>query len=164
MTRYSLREKQAWPEGMQVCFECDQMLPYEMFGRDKTKWNGLSNRCKPCRKVYSKYHYDKWFKNNAEARLFSAARSRAARDGIPFTISVSDVIIPDTCPVLGIPLYREGGKNMHNTPSLDRFIPELGYVPGNVHVISWRANWLKNNATVEELEALVEWMRDTCSI
>ena len=45
------------------------------------------------------------------------------------------------------------------SPTLDKTIPALGYVPGNIAVISWRANRLKNNGTLEELEALVEWMR-----
>lgn len=159
--------KESWPDGMQVCYACNKMLPYSNFGSDKTKWNRLSVRCRPCRKEYSKYHYDKWFRNNAEARLFSAARTRAKKLSIPFTITVNDIVIPDKCPALGIPLYREGGKNKHNTPSLDRFIPEEGYTSKNIHVISWRANWIKQNATLDEVEKLAAWMRsvnDTCTI
>jgi hypothetical protein len=42
-----------------------------------------------------------------------------------------------------------------NSPSLDRIDNTKGYVPGNVWVISWRANDLKRNATLEELKLLV---------
>lgn len=159
MTIYTREDKASWPDGMKICYGCRKMLPYEMFGSDKNKWLGLADRCKPCRKEYSRYHYNKWFRNNAEARLFSAARGRAKRQGIPFTITIEDIIIPDKCPVLGIPLYRENGKFKYNTPSIDRFVPSMGYVPGNICVISWRANWLKNDGTVEELELVAQWMR-----
>ena len=57
--------------------------------------------------------------------------------------------IPDVCPVLGIPLDQDPkgkGERSDNSPSLDKFIPSLGYVKGNIHIISWRANHLKNDA------------------
>jgi hypothetical protein len=43
--------------------------------------------------------------------------------------------------------------------SLDRIVPELGYVKGNIAVISNRANSLKSNATLEELERLCAWLK-----
>lgn len=58
---------------------------------------------------------------------------------------ISDIIIPETCPMLGIKLEfgfdKQGGN--FNSPSLDRIIPELGYTKGNVMVISKRANMIK---------------------
>lgn len=47
----------------------------------------------------------------------------------------------------------------HSSPSIDRIIPELGYVRGNIAVISMRANKLKSDATSEELERISAWMR-----
>lgn len=40
---------------------------------------------------------------------------------------------------------------MDHTPTLDRIIPKLGYVPGNVIIVSARANRIRNDATVDEL-------------
>lgn len=161
MTRYTLEQKRSWPPDQQVCYGCHKMLPYFEFGKDVNQWNGLSKRCKPCRKVYSKYHYSKWHKNNPEMRMFLTARSRAHKKKIPFTITVEDIVIPEYCPVLGIKLERNGGKNNPATPSLDKFIPAKGYVPENIHVISWRANWIKQDSTVDEIERLALWMRKT---
>lgn len=62
------------------------------------------------------------------------------------------------CPALGIPLAKGNKHRRDNSPSFDCFIPSLGYVPGNVYVISWRANRLKNNATTAEIQALAAWM------
>lgn len=36
---------------------------------------------------------------------------------------------------------------------------EKGYVPGNVVVMSYRANRLKNDGTAEEHEIIAAWMR-----
>lgn len=78
------------------------------------------------------------------------ARLRASRNGRAFAIDLSDISIPDVCPVLGTAMLQ---------PSLDRIDSSRGYVPGNVRVISLRANTLKNNATVEELELVIADLR-----
>ncbi len=87
------------------------------------------------------------------------ANKRAAEKGLPFGVKVSDVEWPEVCPVLGLRLDygRWGGGTMSNRPSLDRIDPAKGYVPGNVHVISFRANTLKSNATPAELRAVAEY-------
>lgn len=38
-----------------------------------------------------------------------------------------------------------------SSPSLDRIDNRMGYVPGNVWVISWKANRMKSDASMEEL-------------
>lgn len=64
-------------------------------------------------------------------------------------------MIPETCPVLGIPLTI-GGKRSPSSPSLDRIDPALGYVPGNIRVISDRANRLKGARSLHALLRLAE--------
>lgn len=88
--------------------------------------------------------------------LYWLAKQRADRDGRPFSITMDDIVIPAVCPVLGIPIIPGVGKVTQNSPSLDRIKPERGYVPGNVRVISFRANSLKQDATVEELEKVLD--------
>jgi hypothetical protein len=86
------------------------------------------------------------------------AKGRAKRAGVPFSLTPEDVVIPDLCPVLGIPIKQGKGGHSANSPTLDKIIPALGYVPGNVAVISHRANALKNNASIHELRALVRYI------
>ena len=107
------------------------------------------------------YNY-RWRKNNPEKYIFQTAKSRAKKKGVEFNISLEDIVIPSSCPVLGIPLFIEEGfygkgKNPNN-PSLDRIDPNKGYIKGNVQVISWRANDLKKNGTLEEFKKLVEFL------
>jgi hypothetical protein len=52
---------------------------------------------------------------------------------------------------LGIPLRLGRGRRTDHSPSLDRIMPELGYVPENIVVVSNEASAMKNNFTVTEL-------------
>lgn len=88
-------------------------------------------------------------------------RHRARSRGIEFTITETHIQPPLVCPVLGIPL-RFGGGVGNDSPSVDRFNNSRGYVPDNVRVISWRANNLKRDATIEELEKILAYMRGEC--
>lgn len=97
-------------------------------------------------------------KKYPELYLWDSAKRRAEKLGIPFEIEVTDISIPKRCPVLGMKI-RVCHPDQEKSASLDRIIPSLGYVPGNVVVISMKANRLKNNATFEELTALVKWLK-----
>lgn len=102
---------------------------------------------------------------NTMPHQFRQRRNQAIKKGIPFTIELSDIEQPEFCPVLGIKLnYSWGGLSGHlkdpSKATLDKLIPELGYVPGNVFVISWRANKLKSDMTVMELEKILKYMKE----
>lgn len=100
----------------------------------------------------------KWEKQNPDKILFKSARDRAAKYGHEFTIELADIVIPEYCPLLGIKLEpREGGQGpKDSSPSLDRIDNNLGYVKGNVWVISWLANKMKATATHEQLLTFAE--------
>lgn len=92
--------------------------------------------------------------------LVQQAKSRAKKKGVPFDLKVSDLEIPDVCPILGISLVKNDKVVGKNSYSIDRIIPELGYVKGNVAVISHKANTIKNNASIEELEKVLNWLKE----
>jgi len=83
---------------------------------------------------------------------------RAKRKGVPFDITLEDLEFPDVCPVLGIPLIARAGKFHDNSPSIDRIVPEKGYVKGNVQIMSYRANRIKCHASLDELRRIVAFM------
>jgi len=101
-----------------------------------------------------------WAETPAALRLFTTAKSRAKKNSIAFDIEVSDIVIPERCPLLGIVLQHGTRRWSALSPSLDRIDPTKGYVKGNVWVISHRANRLKMDATLEELETLVANLRE----
>ena len=93
-----------------------------------------------------------------ERYLYESARCRSIKKKIEFSIDVEDIVIPDVCPILGIKLFASDGKATDNSPSLDRIDNAKGYVKGNVHVISNKANRLKGDAILDDIERLYTWM------
>ena len=111
-----------------------------------------------------KISYEKWRRKRPETVLLNAAKHRAMTRGLPFSIIAADVPVPALCPILGIPLWvsvNEGQGGKPNSPSIDRIRPELGYVPGNVRVISHLANMMKSCATPDQLITFAEWVLAT---
>ena len=93
---------------------------------------------------------------------FQNARGRAKKRGLPYDHNPSGLDLPDLCPVLGILLkYGERRKlPAPDSPSLDRIIPKLGYTCSNLRVISWRANVLKRDASIEEIRRVLAYMEE----
>lgn len=91
--------------------------------------------------------------------MLKSSRIRARAKGLPFTISLDDIPSPLVCPALGIKIdWDSRNSSGPASPSLDRLRPERGYVPGNVRVISHRANSIKNDATPTELARISVWL------
>ena len=92
-------------------------------------------------------------KNRPEYFLWKSAKKRARDKGLDFDIDPSDIVIPNFCPYLGIEITHEvgSGTRRSGSPSLDRIDSSKGYVKGNIIVCSWRANFLKSDATLTEL-------------
>ncbi len=88
---------------------------------------------------------------NIARYLFNSAKARAKKKGLAFTITKDDVVVPERCPYLDIEIQVCDGVHCDTSPSLDQIIAGGGYVPGNVEVISYRANAMKRDATPEEL-------------
>ncbi len=96
-------------------------------------------------------------KRTLARRLWESARRRAEEQGLPFDIEPSDIVVPHFCPVLGFPLAAGVGQIHDGSPTVDRIVPERGYVKGNIVVVSFRANRLKNNASVDELRRIASF-------
>lgn len=95
--------------------------------------------------------------------LLWSAKSSARKRGMECSITVADIQVPEFCPILGIKLEFTPGTRTDATPSIDRIDSTLGYVPRNVHVVSWRANKIKQDATLDELRSWVRFLESKCS-
>lgn len=92
-------------------------------------------------------------------RMLISARKRAKDSHIPYALHPQDITIPKVCPIFGLELKRNKDNFGECSPSLDRMNSKLGYVPGNVAVISWKANRIKNDGTATEHEKIATWMK-----
>ena len=120
--------------------------------------------CIQCSKeVYAVTDRENYRTDNTLQRQFNTRKQSALRNGILFSIKFEDIEQPEYCPVLGIKLnYGWSGEGLRDDAkaTIDKLVPELGYVPGNVFVISWRANKLKNDMTIIELENILRYMKE----
>jgi hypothetical protein len=121
------------------------------------------------RAIYRRKNPRAWKSNRMgvpfKTYLCAKARLRGRKRGFEATITPPDVTWPSHCPVLGIELdypKLSGMRKSHavrpNWPSLDRWDNTKGYVPGNVFVISYRANTLKNSATYNEILKVAKYL------
>jgi hypothetical protein len=130
------------------CNLCHQMKDREFFEIGR-------HECMVCR---ASKHMLRRHQRPLEQLLYKSAKARAKREGIPFSITIEDIKVPAICPILEIPIIRGTGRQTHNSPSLDKIDPSLGYVPGNVAVISFRANALKDNMSAKIAERIMNYI------
>ena len=152
--------------GSLKCSCCKQDLSADCFYEIKGAKRGRKDLLGIKRHSYCKNCQNQRYVDlDPRKKMLYAARARANKLGVEFTITVDDIEIPTHCPVLGIPLESRVGQGRSNTyqipnsPSLDRIVNDKGYVPGNIAVISFRANLLKRDATADELQAIVDYIR-----
>lgn len=115
--------------------------------------------------IKNKDHFLRWSKDDRTSNpikyLLKNTKKRAVEKNLPIDITEEDIIIPNVCPVLGIPIIIGNSlKNRDNSPSIDRVIPNLGYVKNNVRVISFRANSLKKDGSIEEFEKIIQYIKN----
>lgn len=144
-----------------ICLACEQLLSVECFYAHTGNRNGYTSVCRPCSRVKQAKHYRNR-ESGWKTHLIGAARQRAKAKDLPFDLTVDDFEIPEFCPILGLKLEVSDGRGAGaNSATLDRMDPPLGYVPGNVWVISARANMMKSDANADELRRFAAWIDKT---
>lgn len=93
-----------------------------------------------------------------EQKLLNSTKSNASMKGIENTLTLSDIVIPEYCPVFGWKITADNNKK--TGASVDRLEPSKGYVKGNIRVICMEANRLKNNGTIDQFEKILIYMRN----
>ncbi len=106
--------------------------------------------CAGCNSAYMRGYLRKRNKDDPNWAVWHRAKKRARRLGISFDLPLSEVVVPERCPVTGT-LLAVGQRRSSNSPSLDRIDPRQGYVIGNCRVISDHANRIKGNLDIGSL-------------
>ncbi len=153
------------PDAFRVCPVCEENLTIWKFSLlDKTDASkGHRDVCKTCSKnARQRERNNRSWKDDAVGVLLSNSRQRAKNAGMEHTLTREDIVIPDTCPVFGIALKREGRDSWCAAPSIDRIDNTKGYVKSNIIVVSRRANILKKDATIQEMRQLADFYEYLC--
>jgi hypothetical protein len=144
-------------------------------------YEGFENKKEYHREYYKKYYLinkEKIIKQTTKTKkelalkdpvylIFCRAKGRAKKKNITFKIDKEylNSIYPknNMCPVLNIPFQlgflSKIKKNKDYAPSLDRIIPEKGYVEGNLVIVSFVVNRVKNNVSIETLEKILDFYK-----
>lgn len=149
------------------CLDCKTSISY--LGRG-------FRRCTPCAKLQMQKQEREWRHSHLERKseiqrayyhrkkktnpihfMLYAAKVRARKHKLKFDLKEKDLVMPTHCSYLGIPIRVSRGLGPSpNSPSLDRVDVSKGYVPGNVEIISSRANSYKNNLSLSEMELMAK--------
>ena len=156
------------PQTEKYCPTCKLTKSADCFYKSRTTGK-LHQYCKECnRKRSNRYCSENKDKRSEKGRnlrtanpakyLFDHVKQRCKQSGMEFNLEPSDIVVPAECPVFFIPLKVADGKMDDNSPSVDRIDPTKGYVKGNICVISWLANRIKNNGTLEDRLKIIAHM------
>ena len=148
---------------MKQCIICNELKEYVEFHKNKTNKDGCDNRCKSCRKLKARENY----KKDPFCTLARLKKSECKKKGLAYDLDAEYLrsLWTGVCPVTGNGItIGNSGAGSHKSGHLDRTIPELGYIRGNVAYISGRINRIKYDATLDELKLIVKYLEGATTI
>jgi hypothetical protein len=116
------------------------------------------------RKIEAEEHFSKWGQKSCtdlykiQRHKFRAKKANAVAIGYEWTVEFGELEWPEKCPILGMEIDYFAETRQENSPSFDQIDPGKGYVSGNVQILSWRANRIKNNGTAEEHRLIADYL------
>lgn len=163
ISEFGFHRKNGNPHLNSVCKKCAVVRVLRCPNRVETQAKSNANK-EEKRKIDAEYRRHlrdidkKYYKSEKgiKQKMLERARSRAKGKGLECTITVDDIILPEKCPILEVPLRPGDAYDYDFSYSLDRIDNSKGYIPGNVMVISNLANKMKNCATKEQLKTFIK--------
>jgi len=150
---------------------------YEDLNREKVKEYGKKwkreyrkNNPEKAEKYRKQYYQDNLhsikekdhvrYVNNIKKNLLNSARKRAKRYGLAFNIDLDYIdsiwVKDDICPIMMVKMSVGRGFDKECSFSLDRKIPKLGYIKGNIVVICFKANRVKSDLLKPDIETILK--------
>jgi CRISPR/Cas system-associated protein Cas10 (large subunit of type III CRISPR-Cas system) len=178
MSNYNLNLKVV--EKLKRCSFCKEDKSIFDFSKNKASSDGLQYKCRLCdveyqknRRIKNKDHvldysrnYQKNKRKNFEFRLqmlLNASKQRSKKKSRENTLTLEDIksIYPKNglCPIFGTKLVFGDAGFRETSPSIDRIDSTKGYTKDNIQIISWKANRIKTNSSIEELELILAYMK-----
>jgi hypothetical protein len=126
----------------------------------------LPSTVKTRQQIRAEAYFAKWG-NKEKTDLYTVCREKFRRKkasaktkGIDWTVQFGELEWPKECPILGLEIDYFAEERQENSPSFDRIDPSRGYVAGNVRIVSWRANRIKNDGSAKEHRLIAEYLEN----
>ena len=160
------------PETRGKCSVCGMTKPFSKMKKSSSrgKYFQVRSICMICanRLARKRSSVTKKSMTRIMKQRFNTIRWNAEKQNIPFSIILDDFLdlwnlSSKICPILKTRLDFQGGKrgsNPDTLPSLDRIKPNLGYVKSNLCFISFTANRMKQNISLQQARNLVAYLSD----
>jgi len=144
------------------CKKCSKIKPLKefQFGRKGQKYEYRFSYCNDCRKKQNYLSLNSDI-NKFLSNTFNRLKIRAKNNNIPFSITKKDYIAQyniqnGQCFFSDEKLLCQVGNSLsRNSLSIDKLIPHIGYVPGNIVFATHRINTCKCDLSMEEM---AKWM------
>jgi len=167
-------------EKTKPCSFCKETKSIFDFTKNNSSPDGLQYKCRDCdleyqtkRRLENKdqlLDYSRAYQANRRKdfdyrlqMLLNASKQRSKKKSRENKLTLQD--IKDTfpknglCPIFGIKLVFGDAGFRENSPSIDRLDSKKGYTKDNIQIISWKANRIKKDASIEELELILAYMK-----
>lgn len=125
--------------------------------KNRERKNENSRRSAKNRKEQRFKNNCNWIENNYEKKMLQQSKKNALYKNLEFNLELADIVIPETCPYLDVKLTKTQGIGRVDTnASLDRIDSNRGYTKDNIEVISFKANLIKRDASITELQIFAQ--------
>lgn len=147
-------------DGLQfLCSDCYNYHNSINQGKDRNYFRKLQAEVDKDFKEYLIKQKRENSRKNHISTMLNNAKKRALKKGLEFSLTKEDIIIPDVCPILGVPFEIGTKENYDYTPTIDRINNNLGYTSNNIQIISNKANTMKNSASFEMLHTFADYIK-----
>jgi hypothetical protein len=100
-------------------------------------------------------------------KIWLGLKQSASKRNIHFDLTIDELnnfTFPITCPIFGMPLVYNRDCPKDNSYSIDRIDSTKGYTIDNIVVISYKANRIKTDATLDELKQIVSFYENLSNL
>lgn len=109
------------------------------------------------KRIKNKEYCREYRKRDYKKYMFQHCKGSAKHRNLDFNLTIDDIIIPKYCPYLGIEITQDVGTgNSYSNASIDRIDNSKGYIKGNIQIISFLANKMKQNVSIDQLIVFAE--------
>ena len=150
-------------EQKQCHLERERLRRKHLTEEQKQKRRDNGKKCQEKRRKNGKaLKAESEYQRNGKGYFFKWAntiKTRAKKKNIPYDLDADFLmsIITTHCPVFGVKFERGIGFAKQFSPTIDRIIPEKGYIRDNVIIVSKRANQIKSDASLLEIQEVLDF-------